>query len=361
MPDVSGTRGSPRRTPAWPQPGRLTVYQRDRRGVRDVLCGFGGSEAWTNTFLSESEQLDSGFDPPYVEVTNPLVEAERYLRSSMAPGLLRAVRYNVERRQDEVRFFEVGGVFRRVPGVDASAGRPSGGVGRADLRGLRLAGRRCLGRGGCLANLGRGIAPCRLGVVEHDTTPGLRPGSFTITAPRPSVSLVTGGGTEHPTHLGVLGELDPTLVGSHGLLDAHGRPRRIGWLDLDLGVLLDRTRVPRGSEEARPVSRFPSSDVDLALVVEDAIPAGAVERTLRGAGGELLESVQLFDVYRGDSVPDGSRSLAFHLRFCALDRTLTDQEVGEREPPASRRSRMPWPPALSCRPLPAGRPAGSAR
>ncbi len=77
------------------------------------------------------------------------------------------------------------------------------------------------------------------------------------------------------------------------------------------------------------MSRFPSSDVDLALVVEEAIPAGAVERTLRAAGGELLETVQLFDVYRGDSVPDGSRSLAFRLRFCALDRTLTDQEVGE--------------------------------
>ncbi len=157
-----------RRTPAWPQPGRLTTYQRDRRRVRDVLCGLGASEAWTNTFLSESEQLDSGFDPPYVEVTNPLVEAERYLRSSMAPGLLRAVRYNVERRQDEVRFFEVGSVFRRVPGVDASAGLPAVGVVRADLRGLRLAEGRCVGRGGWLANPGRGLASRRLGVVEHD-------------------------------------------------------------------------------------------------------------------------------------------------------------------------------------------------
>ena len=77
------------------------------------------------------------------------------------------------------------------------------------------------------------------------------------------------------------------------------------------------------------MSRFPSSDIDLAFVVEEAIPAGAVERSLRAAGGELLESVELFDVYRGDSVADGSRSLAFHLRFCALDRTLTDEEVGD--------------------------------
>jgi phenylalanyl-tRNA synthetase beta chain len=317
-----------RRTPAWPQPGRLTTHQRDRRGVRDVLCGLGASEAWTNTFLSESEQLDSGFDPPYVEVTNPLVEAERYLRSSMAPGLLRAVRYNVERRQDEVRFFEVGSVFRRVPGVDASAGlsavesaeRISAVFAwQTDDAWVAVAAWRILAEA-------LGLADWALWSTTH-----AGPEARVLHDHRSAavVSLITEGGTEHPTHLGVLGELDPTFVESHGPLDAQGRPRRIGWLDLDLGVLLDRTRVPRRSEEARPVSRFPSSDVDLALVIEDAIPAGAVERTLRSAGGELLESVQLFDVYRGDSVPDGSRSLAFHLRFCALDRTLTDQEVGE--------------------------------
>ena len=114
-----------------------------------------------------------------------------------------------------------------------------------------------------------------------------------------------------------------------GLLNTEGRPRRVGWLDLDLDVLLDSERVPRRSEEARPVSRFPSSDIDLAFVVQDAIPAGSVERTLRKAAGDLLESIELFDVYRGPSVAEGARSLAFRLRFCALDHTLTDREVGE--------------------------------
>ena len=58
------------------------------------------------------------------------------------------------------------------------------------------------------------------------------------------------------------------------------------------------------------------------------MPAGSVERTLREAGGDELESVGLFDVYRGPSVEGGSRSLAYRLRFCALDRTLTDEEIG---------------------------------
>jgi phenylalanyl-tRNA synthetase beta chain len=76
------------------------------------------------------------------------------------------------------------------------------------------------------------------------------------------------------------------------------------------------------------VSRFPSSDIDLAFVVEDHHPADAVASVLRRAGGDLLESVHLFDVYRGNGIDDGFRSLAYRLRFCADDRTLTDEEVG---------------------------------
>ena len=64
-------------------------------------------------------------------------------------------------------------------------------------------------------------------------------------------------------------------------------------------------------------------------MVDEQVPAGSVARALREAGGDLLESVDLFDVYRGASVDDGSRSLAFRLRFCAPDRTLTDDEVGD--------------------------------
>ena len=103
----------------------------------------------------------------------------------------------------------------------------------------------------------------------------------------------------------------------------------MGWLDLDLTTLLDRQRVPRRSEDARPISRFPSSDIDLAFVVNEAVPAGSVERTLRKAGGDLLEYVELFDVYRGAPLEAGTRGLAYHLRFCALDHTLADDEIAE--------------------------------
>jgi phenylalanyl-tRNA synthetase beta chain len=86
--------------------------------------------------------------------------------------------------------------------------------------------------------------------------------------------------------------------------------------------------VVRRSNQAVPITRFPSSDIDLAFVVDESVSAGQVERTLRQAGGELLESVALFDVFRAASVGEGARSLAFRLRFSSLDRTLTDEEVG---------------------------------
>jgi phenylalanyl-tRNA synthetase beta chain len=77
------------------------------------------------------------------------------------------------------------------------------------------------------------------------------------------------------------------------------------------------------------VSRYPSSDIDLAFTVDDAVPAGDVEATLAAAAGDLLESIELFDVYRGEQLGEGRRSLAYRLRFVAQDRTLTDADVAE--------------------------------
>jgi phenylalanyl-tRNA synthetase beta chain len=335
--EVARTHGYariPRRTPSWPQPGRLTTYQKDRRLLREVLCGIGATEAWTETFVSEADQGYSGVEPPYVEVTNPLVESERFLRSSMMPGLLRALRYNAERRQGDLRLFEIGSTFLypASPPVDPEDGPPADTSERlsavfaagdddawttvsawrtiADALGIA---RWVLGGGPLFDRVGQVVHPFRsasihsLGAAEADEL----------------------GVIETAIPLGVIGELDPTIVGLYGLLASDHRPRRVGWLDLDIGTLLDRDLVPRHSEEAQAISRFPSSDVDLAFVVRDAVAAGWVERTLRSTGSDLLESVSLFDVYRGPSVTDGSRSLAFHLRFRSLDHTLTDDEIGE--------------------------------
>jgi phenylalanyl-tRNA synthetase beta chain len=239
--------------------------------------------------------------------------------------------YNSERRQGDVQLFEVGSVFR-IP--DEPPGGEADGP-RAEIT-ERLSAIFAV----------EGDDAWTATAAWHTVADALRIGDWVLGDPSElgplarmvhshrsaAVSSVVDGadgdGDGQRTLLGAVGELDPTLVGRFGLVEPDGRPRRVGWLDLDVGTLLDRDRVPRRSDEAQPVTRFPSSDIDLAFVVEESIPAGSIERTLRKAGRDLLESIELFDVYRGPSVDDGSRSLAFRLRFSALDRTLTDEEMG---------------------------------
>jgi phenylalanyl-tRNA synthetase beta chain len=117
-----------------------------------------------------------------------------------------------------------------------------------------------------------------------------------------------------------VGEVDP------GVLENHGIGERVGWLEVDLDVAAG---LPHRERIYRPVSIYPSSDVDLAFEVDDAVPATAIEAALRSAAGEHLAALRLFDVYRGAGIADGRRSLAYALRLDALDHTLTDDEVAE--------------------------------
>jgi phenylalanyl-tRNA synthetase beta chain len=134
--------------------------------------------------------------------------------------------------------------------------------------------------------------------------------------PTRSAALVTEGGVT----VGAVGEIDPQV------LDAHGIGERVGWLEVDLDALAE---VPRDPHVYRPVSMYPSSDVDLAFEVDDAVPASAVEAAIDRAAGERLAALRLFDVYRGAGIAPGRRSLAYALRLDAPDHTLTDEEVAE--------------------------------
>jgi phenylalanyl-tRNA synthetase beta chain len=157
--------------------------------------------------------------------------------------------------------------------------------------------------------------------------PGLHPTrSARLEAHPPSSSS-----DEERRVIGAVGEIDPGVAADFGLTQTNGSgtsARRIGWLEVDLGLLFDETVVARRAPVAAAVSRFPSSDIDLALVVDDEVSAESVSEVLGQAAGDRLESVQLFDVYRGESIGSGQRSLAYRLRFCSPDHTLTDDEVG---------------------------------
>src|SRR5690606_31093693 len=130
--------------------------------------------------------------------------------------------------------------------------------------------------------------------IQNGPVPGLHPTR--------SGRLVAPSGE----HVGTLGEVDPQVLESYGV------PERVAWIELDLDTV---ARLPRGEQVYRPVSVYPSSDIDLAFTVPDDVPANAVERTLRRTAGDLLASLRLFDVYRGPGIAEGHRSLAFALRL----------------------------------------------
>jgi phenylalanyl-tRNA synthetase beta chain len=131
----------------------------------------------------------------------------------------------------------------------------------------------------------------------------------------------------HPGRCAIL-EVDGRLVGHAGelhpkVIEAYGLPPRAAAMELEL----DRLGADVGPVRAPKVSAYPPAKEDVALLVDAQVPVADVEAALRSGAGELLESVRLFDIYTGERIAEGTKSLAFALRFRAPDRTLTDAEV----------------------------------
>ncbi|HEX2118043.1 MAG TPA: phenylalanine--tRNA ligase subunit beta [Acidimicrobiales bacterium] len=285
-----------RTMPAIVQVGGLTPYQRDRRQVREILVGAGLSEAWATSFLAPQDLSRTGLAPEAVEVENPLVVEESILRSSLRPGLLRAVATNAGHRHRDVALFEIGHVFFLPEAKEPLPVEPEHLAVALGQRGAKDA----------VRIWDVLTASLRLADVslEAAAVPGLHPTR--------SARLLTGGRVA-----GAIGEIDPEVLAAY---DIDGP---VGWFEVDLGLLL---ASPRRPATYRPVSRFPSADIDLAFVVDDGTPAGDVERTLARAAGDVLESIELFDVFRSPELK-GARSLAWRLRFSSLDHTLTDEDL----------------------------------
>ncbi|MCY3807663.1 MAG: phenylalanine--tRNA ligase subunit beta [bacterium] len=281
-----------------PHPGGLTARQRARRRVHEVLAGFGLMEAMPLPFLAPGDLERCDLPPDGITVTNPLVAEESVMRTSLRPGLLKAVAYNAARRQPGVALFEVGHVH--APG-DGELPIES------DHLAVALAGREAPAAAALWERFRR-VIPFVATEVRNEATAGLHPTRSAV--------LTAGGET-----VGVLGEIDPAVAESFGI------DERVAWLECDLGRLLEsHLDDPR----YRQPSRFPSSDIDLAFVIDDATPAATVEAALRRAAGEALVTLRLFDVFRdADRLGPECRSVAWRLRLQAADRTLTDAEVGE--------------------------------
>ncbi len=248
--------------------------------------------------------------PPHVTVLNPLTADRSHLRRTLLPSLLNTARNNL-RFADRVAIFEVGRIFiprpdevlpaepRRLAAVmigprEAATwlGHDAAPLGFFDIKGIAEA----------------LVARLRLADVkwERGQHPALHPGR--------TARLVAGG-----REIGLVGELHPQVRAAFDLPE-----QPVALLELDLDALLAGWT---DAHEMADLSSQPPIYEDLALLVDDAVPAAEVADLIRQAGGKLLTDVRLFDVYRGGQVPAGKKSLAYALTYQAPDRTLTDEDT----------------------------------
>ncbi|MGI8613012.1 MAG: phenylalanine--tRNA ligase subunit beta [Nocardioidaceae bacterium] len=320
-----------------PPPGRgLTWSQRLRRRVGLALAGAGYTEVVAYPFVGAADFTALGLasDDPRrsaITVANPLTAHEPLLHTTLAPALLHAMARNVGRGSASVALCLVAPVFlpgsNRLPAAPLPpADRPPSAQELTALDAalpaqprhlaVLLSGERTpAGWWGPAraASWADAVAAVRLvarvlGVpieIRPAETPPWHPG-------RCGQVLVDGVG------IGFAGELHPRVC------TAYGVPPRSAFAEVDLDALIAQAPT------IRPAPRFstmPVAKADVALVVDASVPAARVEAALVDGAGPLLESIHLFDVYIGASVPTGKKSLAFALRFRDPSRTLTEQDT----------------------------------
>ncbi|MFG2116205.1 phenylalanine--tRNA ligase subunit beta [Streptomyces sp. NPDC048718] len=337
---LEGYENLPSTLPKPPAGRGLTERQRVHRRVGRALAGAGYVEALNYPFIGAQVFDQLGLDADdarrrVVTLVNPLSDEEPALRTTLLPGLLGALRRNDGRGSHDLALFETGLVFRPTEGQPGVAvrlpvdGRPSD----EDIARVNAV----------LPAQPRRVAVVLAGSREQAGWWGKgRPADWAdavqaarLVAAESGAQLLIDAAQYAPWHPGrcaafhVMVDGVKTLAGHGGelhprVVKALGLPARTCAMELDLDVL---ESANEGAVKAPSISAFPVATQDVALVVDQDVPAAMVEYYLAGGAGELLESIRLFDVYTGDQVGAGKKSLAYALRFRAADRTLTVEEA----------------------------------
>jgi phenylalanyl-tRNA synthetase beta chain len=304
--------------------GRLTGSQRLRRRLEDLLRDRGLYETIAYSFTAPETlaalRLD---DVPLLRVRNPLSEELSVLRPLLLPGLLDAARHNAAHGLAGVALFESAHVYRASGPLDTEVeGSPDGATPaeeRHHLAALLIEAAPASWRTEARTadyHAARALLDAVMAAAGIEWWPEAAPRPFLH--PGRSASILV----DDERKVGWIGELHPLVARAWEL------PEGAAGFELDIDAVVELTagRVSTYTD----VTSFPAVLEDIAVVVPEDVPAAEVMAAVRGAAGELLADVSVFDVYRGEQVDAGSRSLALRLEFRSPDRTLTDDEVAGR-------------------------------
>jgi phenylalanyl-tRNA synthetase beta chain len=333
----------PSTLPTIEQAGGLSREQRLRRRAEDVTRDLGFDLVVTLSLVDPgfASRLRLPEEDPRAQpigITNPLSGEHSVLRTTLIAGLLDVARYNLAHGAERAALAESGRAYLREDALAASSASRPGAAGSAGVLGGSFPGERPA----------PAHEPWRIGSVAT----GEVPGGWRGEPAEPDFYALKGALEALATQLGCSLEIEaaaePFLSpGRAGRIVVGGLPA--GWIgelhplvcrawdleaasafELDLAPLVAAS--PVGAEQYEDVISYPAVHQDIAVVVDDGVEAARVRDAVAAGGGELLRSIEVFDLYRGEQLAAGTKSLALRLEFRAADRTLTDEEVaGVRE------------------------------
>jgi phenylalanyl-tRNA synthetase beta chain len=293
--------------------GKRTPFQEWERDLRNSLTGAGLYEVSTYSFSNEEIMYDlaSPFkETRAIPLSMPMSEEYSHLRVNLLPHLLKTASYNRNRQTHDVAVFEIGRVF--LTEEEQLTVLPEE---KLCLAGL-LTGNWVSGHwlkqdekidfyaAKGIIDLILTVSGVKADYMPNENLKGMHPG-------RTAEILVNG------QSIGFLGQVHPRLQQKYDIAETYV-------FNLDLEILFAKSNT---TSEYQVLPKFPASTRDLSIVVDEQVPASEIERNIVETAGPLLESVTLFDVFTGEKIGKGKRSLAFSLIYRNLETTLTDQEV----------------------------------
>ena len=283
---------------------RISKGSRSKDSLRDLIAAMGYQEAITYSFVqsTENQLLDYGAQTP--QLSNPLASERSVMRSTLLPGLLETLRMNISRQATNARFFEIGQCFRYI-GVELE---------QTEKLGLVLWGERhpaLWGYSGASADFFDLKGDVET-VLETTGSPfEFRELDDKCLHPRQCASVSLEG-----QEVGRMGRIHPGIAGK---------------LDIPKDVFLFEARLDKllkiDSRQAREISRYPMVRRDIACVVADHVSAKALESAVRHELGDILRDFTIFDLYTGDAIKNGYKSIALRLTMQESHDTLTDSKI----------------------------------
>ncbi|MBN1587353.1 MAG: phenylalanine--tRNA ligase subunit beta [Candidatus Omnitrophica bacterium] len=278
--------------------------------IRAALLAGGVNEVITHSLVSREALEKTAVDVELVpDLRNPLSSEQEYMRPWLLTGLLKVIQHNSARRAELVQIFEEGKVYSR-------SGKRGINIKEAPAVGMALSGSapttwryspRPVDYHDLRGHVDKAVAHAQLPALEYQAQ------ALSWLAEECSAKLFLNS-----KEVGWIGKLSPKILQAWDLTADVWAAE----------ILLDPLKAQVQKEHRyQPVPRFPTVVRDVDAVVPEETPAAAVEAVIRSAAGELLESVTLFDVYRGKSIPSDRKSMTFSMRFLSHDRTLTEADV----------------------------------